>query len=65
MEKLYEDMNALYRLDQIGGRGALSVDKSELGSLPAASVALLAVLGVTWILVGIYVIFERLKKKKH
>ncbi len=65
MEKLYDDMNALYRLDQIGGRGALSVDKSELGSLPGASVALLAVLGITWILIGVYVTFERIKKKKH
>jgi multiple sugar transport system substrate-binding protein len=65
MEKLYDDMNALYRLDQIGGRGALSVDKSELGSLPGASVALLAVLGIIWILIGLYVIFEKIKKKKH
>ena len=65
MEKLYDDMNALYRLGQIGGRGAVSVDKSELGSLPGASVALLAVLGIIWILIGAYAIFEVIKKKKH
>ena len=65
MEKLYDDMNALYRLDQVGGRGALSVDKSELGSLPHASVALLVVLGIIWLLIGAYVIFETIKKKKH
>lgn len=65
LEELYSDMNSLYRLDQIGGRGALSVDKSELGRLPNASVALLAVLGITWILIIIYVIYEEIKKKKH
>ena len=65
MEKLFEDMNALYRLDQVGGRGALSVDKSELGELPTASVILLIVLGIIWLLIGTYVLFETIKKKKH
>ena len=65
MEKLFEDMNALYRLDQVGGRGALSVDKSELGELPTASVILLTVLGITWIVIGTYVLYETIKKKKH
>jgi len=62
MKELYSDMNALYRLDQIGGRGTLSVDKSELGNLPGASVALLTVLGITWILIGAYVICKSIKR---
>ena len=60
MEKLQDDMVALYRLDQIGGE----TGKAQLGKLPPASVALLCTLGGAWLLIGIYVLIEGRKKKK-
>jgi len=62
MEELYNDMNSLYRLDQIGGRSALSVDKTELGELPATSVALLSVLAMVWVMIIAYVVVQRTKE---
>lgn len=64
MEELYEDVNSLYRLDQLGGRGAISVDKEELGELPTASLLLLLVLAATWILIALSVFFNKYQKKK-
>lgn len=61
MENLYADMKSLYRLDQISVNGN---DKKILGKLPAASVVLLVSLAVIWILMGLYVVIEMLKKKK-
>ena len=62
MEELYSDMNALYRLDQIGGRGALSIDKSEFGSLPATSVALLSGLAIVWMAILVYAVIQKKKR---
>ncbi|MBR5313637.1 MAG: extracellular solute-binding protein [Clostridia bacterium] len=62
MEKLYADIISLYRLD--GGSSTASVGKAELGPLPATSVALLAALGGTWVLILAYVGREFLKKRK-
>ena len=64
MEELYEDVNSLYRLDQLGGRGAISVDKEEMGELPTASLLLLLALAATWILIALSVFFNKYKKKK-
>ena len=61
-EKLFANVTSLYRLDQ--GGGASSVGKQELGELPAASAALLISLGVIWICIGIYVLWQRQKQKK-
>ncbi len=44
IEKLYADTEALYHLDSISRSGG----KTELGALPAASVALLVALAVVW-----------------
>ena len=55
---LYSDINSLYRLDQVGGRG---VDK-ELGALPLASKALLCSLAAVWIMIGAYVLYKNRKK---
>ena len=61
IEELYSEMISLYRLDQItaGGNG-----KITLGELPAASRALLLILGATWLCMGIYVASEAVRKKK-
>ncbi len=66
IEKLYGDMTALYRLDQIGGPGGQSLSgKSDLGKLPATSVLLLSGLAAAWVLILIYVGYEAAKKKRR
>ncbi|MBO4931341.1 MAG: extracellular solute-binding protein [Clostridia bacterium] len=62
MEKLYADITSLYRLD--GGGSTAAVGKADLGPLPATSVALLAALGGTWVLILAYVGREMWKKRK-
>lgn len=62
MEKLFRNVNSLYRLDQ---RGENAAGRKELGPLPAASVVLLSVLGTAWILIGIYAAFSIAKRKKR
>ena len=59
--KLYDDMNALYRLDQVNTEVA---EKTDLGKLPKTAVTLLVTLAVAWILMGVYVAVEWFKKKK-
>ena len=58
---LYEDMTSLYRLDQIAVDGD---GKKMLGKLPPEAVALITSLVVVWILMGLYVLKEVIKKKK-
>ena len=61
MEKLFSDMISAKHLDQIVVHGSA---KKELGELPTASVILLASLATVWIIMGIYVLKEKIKKKK-
>ena len=60
-KKLYADMNSLYRLDQCG---AAAAGKKVFGPLPPAAVALLACLGCAWVLMGLSVGYEALRKRK-
>jgi len=60
ISSLYEEVTALYRLDQI----ATASGKVNFGRLPAASRMLIAVLAVCWIIMGLYVSKDVLKKKK-
>ena len=60
LAQLFDEMVSLYRLDQIQGNGG----KAEFGPLPTASVILLSSLGLAWILILAYVIFQQLKQKK-
>ena len=60
MQKLFADTTSLYRLDQISGNAG---SRAELGPLPRAAVALLATLAAAWVLIGIYVLADTLKKK--
>ncbi len=60
VDKLYKEVNSLYRLDQTG---AIGVQK-DLGPLPSTSVTLLITLVAVWALMGLYVLRSVLKKKK-
>ena len=59
---LYEDVQSLYRLDQIQQSGAASRD---LGPLPAESIALLATLGICWASILSYLAVGAVKKKRR
>ena len=58
LEKIYENVSALYRLDSI----AVTPGKNDLGSLPAEAKVLLWTLGLSW--VGLAVVFLRQRKRK-
>ena len=58
-ETLYADTTTLYKLDQKS-----IAERADLGELPAMSKTLLAVLGGTWVLIGLYAVTELVKKRK-
>ena len=64
MEKLYSDITALYRLDQLDSQG-ISGAKGELGPLPKTSVILLSSLAGAWVLIVLYVVFQTVKRKRN
>ena len=57
---LYDEVSALYRLDQI----STTAGKSDFGPLPRASVLLIAALVLCWLGMGVYVGVSYLKKRK-
>ena len=61
IDTLYEDMTALYRLDRSGNSSAPNSSGSE--GLPPTAVALLATLGITWVLIITYVVVDTLKNR--
>ena len=63
IDKMYEDVKALYHLDQ-GAASAGSASKTDLGKLPGASVALLTALILAWVLIGIYWVREKLRHRE-
>ena len=64
IDKLYEDVTSLYRLDQISRANAqASNGRMELGRLPKTAVILLAALAGAWILIFIYLGLQWMKKK--
>jgi len=60
-EKLYENVTALYRLDQQQGMGQ---GKAEFGALPGTAVTLLAALGAAWLGIGAYLVADTIKRQK-
>ena len=60
VDELYDEVSALYRLDQI----STTAGKSDFGPLPRASVVLLVVLVLCWLGMGVYVGVSYLKKRK-
>ena len=63
MEKLFDSVTALYRLDQGSAAGADS--REDLGPLPATAKWMLGMLAVTWVCIGAYVLRMRAKQKKE
>ena len=62
MQKMFEDVTSLYRLDQ---KNMSSAGRTDLGPLPRTAVLLLTALAVTWAGILLYVISEALKKRKN
>ncbi len=62
LDKLFNDVNSLYRLDQISV--SASGGKADLGPLPSTSVALLSTLAAIWVLILLYLLIDRLRKKQ-
>ena len=62
IDELYDDVSSLYHLDQ--GTAGKSGEKADLGKLPFASVALLTVIVLAWILIGAYAVREKIKSQK-
>ena len=58
--ELYQEVSALYRLDQISGTDG----KVSFGPLPDASRALLWGLTICWMLMGTYMVCNRMKRNK-
>ena len=58
--KLFDDVTALYRLDQI----ASETIAQEFGPLPTGAVILIAGISAAWIGIGAYVATEAIKNKK-
>ena len=56
LDALFEDVKSMYHLDEYG--------RKDLGPLPKTSVILLTCLGVTWGLIGAYVVYGAVKRKK-
>ncbi len=62
-EKLFSDITALHRLDQLGTPDERVVaGKADLGPLPGTAVALLAGLAGAWVLVLLYVAGKKLRR---
>ena len=61
IEKTYDDVRSLYKLDQLGG-GAMS--KEAVGEFPTASKALLISLSIAWILIAFVYFYGRMSNRK-
>ncbi len=61
IEKLFKDTSALYRLDR--NMVDTTADRSVYEPLPATSVLLLSSLGAVWVLIGVFFIAQKIKKK--
>ena len=72
MEKLYKDVTALYRLDQLRpqtgvepeeGGDAANASAQSMAPLPGAAKTLIVVLITSWVLMGAFVIWKKVKKR--
>ena len=60
---LYEEVKSLYHLDQGGNGGAIGTQKKDLGPLPTESIVFLSLLVIAWILIGAFVLKDKIKNK--
>lgn len=56
IKEIFSNVMSLYRLDKT---------EDDLGKLPKTAVILLCSIGGVWILIGTYVVFEKIRKKKN
>ena len=63
IDKLYEDISSLYRLNQSSGRSGMT-SGGDLGPLPTGSRVLLIALVVIWLLLGAHAVSEKVKARK-
>lgn len=63
MEKLFGDVNSLYRLDQRAAQGQ-DGGKAELGNMPRLSACLLGGLAIAWVAILLYAGIGFIKKAK-
>ena len=66
-DKLYQDVSALYRLDQLDTNHTAG-GKEDLGPLPRTAVLLLSALAVVWLLILIYVareVYQSRQRNQH
>jgi multiple sugar transport system substrate-binding protein len=61
IDKLYNDVTSLYRLDQIEA----STGKIRLGEMPTVSIGLMAGIGICWVGIVGYVSVEEIRRRKQ
>ncbi len=64
MEKLFSDVTALYRLDQLAANNQAAAGKTEFGKLPVMSVVLICCIGGAWFLIFSYLLMRKLKEHR-
>lgn len=64
-DKLYTDVTALYRLDQMSGQGSVAGGRKDLGPLPVTAKILLYSLVIVWICLLSAVIMQYIMQKKR
>ena len=62
MSELFDDVNALYRLDQ---HDAENIGRKELGPLPSTAIWLIAVLGIFWLGIILAAVIRWIRKKDN
>ena len=64
MEELYEDVASLYRLNTGVAEGEMvGMQKQELGPLPMEAKVLIGTLGVVWVGILLYILYEKKKNR--
>ena len=61
---LYDEVKALYHLDQGNQGGAAAGGKADLGPLPGTAVLLLGSLAAAWVLILLYLLFGRRRDRR-
>ena len=63
LKDLFNNTKKLYHLDQIEVSGA-EENSRDLGPLPVTAIALLALLAGAWVLIGLYMITDRIRARR-
>ncbi len=61
MEKLYDEITSLYRLDN---NSRMQGTRVELGRMPIMSVLVICILAFTWVCIALYVLVGKIKNRK-